>query len=80
MLLQEGSYTPEEKAEKGKFAKLFREFNAHLEAAIIQDFKWDKKRRDKNGSLWHLFLQKGLSYNSQLIFKILRQMIILYTL
>lgn len=34
---------PEEKAEKGKFAKLFREFNAHLEAAIIQDFKWDKK-------------------------------------
>ena len=33
---------PEDKAEKGKFAKLFREFNAHLEAAIIQDFKWDK--------------------------------------
>ena len=37
------SSLPEEKAEKGKFAKLFREFNAHLEAAIIQDFKWDKK-------------------------------------
>ena len=33
---------PEEKTEKAKFAKLFREFNAHLEAAIIQDFKWDK--------------------------------------
>lgn len=33
---------PDDNAEKGKFAKLFREFNAHLEAAIIQDFKWDK--------------------------------------
>jgi type I restriction enzyme R subunit len=35
---------PEDLAERGKFAKLFREFNAHLEAAKIQGFKWEQSR------------------------------------
>jgi type I restriction enzyme, R subunit len=29
-------------AERGRFAKLFKEFNAYLEAAKIQGFKWSK--------------------------------------
>ncbi len=33
---------PEGKAERGKFAKLFKELNRVLEAAKIQGFKWDK--------------------------------------
>ncbi len=33
---------PEDKAERGKFAKLFKQFNAYLEAAKIQGFTWDK--------------------------------------
>ncbi len=33
---------PDNEAECGRFAKLFREFNAHLEAAMIQGFNWDK--------------------------------------
>ena len=68
------SSLPEEKAEKGKFAKLFREFNAHLEAAIIQDFKWDKKEytfehEDGNKtkitvSFTGVQLESGLKYSS----------------
>ena len=33
---------PDEQAEKAKFAKLFKEFNAYLEAAYIQGFAWGK--------------------------------------
>ncbi|MCI8550124.1 MAG: type I restriction endonuclease subunit R [Lachnospiraceae bacterium] len=33
---------PAEKTERVKFASLFKEFNAYLEAAKIQGFKWDK--------------------------------------
>ena len=33
---------PDDFSERGKFAKLFKEFNAYLEAAKIQGFKWDK--------------------------------------
>ncbi len=33
---------PEDKAERGEFAKLFKELNAYLEAAKIQGFVWDK--------------------------------------
>lgn len=35
---------PSELAERGKFAKLFKLFNAHLEAAKIQGFKWSQAR------------------------------------
>lgn len=34
---------PEEVSEKQKFADLFRKFNEHLEAAIIQGFHWEKR-------------------------------------
>ena len=33
---------PEEQAEKGRFAKLFKQFNDYLEAAKVQGFTWDK--------------------------------------
>lgn len=33
---------PEEQAEKGRFAKLFKQFNDYLEAALVQGFAWDK--------------------------------------
>lgn len=33
---------PDNLAERGRFAKLFKEFNAYLEAAKIQGFKWNK--------------------------------------
>ncbi len=35
---------PDELSERGKFAKLFREVNAHLEAALIQGFVWRRSR------------------------------------
>jgi len=33
---------PEEPAVRGKFAKLYKEFNEHLEAAKIQGFSWEQ--------------------------------------
>ena len=33
---------PSENTERGKYAKLFKGFNAYLEAAKIQGFKWEK--------------------------------------
>lgn len=36
---------PEEKAIKGKFAKLFNEFNAYLSAAKVQGFSWASKEQ-----------------------------------
>ena len=33
---------PEDLATRGKFAKLFKEFNVYLESAFIQGFMWDK--------------------------------------
>ncbi|MDD6490452.1 MAG: HsdR family type I site-specific deoxyribonuclease [Clostridia bacterium] len=33
---------PDDRAARGKFAKLFKEFNTCLESAIIQGFTWDK--------------------------------------
>ncbi|MCD8202559.1 MAG: HsdR family type I site-specific deoxyribonuclease, partial [Prevotella sp.] len=35
---------PDDNAERGNFAKLFREFSEHLEAARIQGFQWTKKK------------------------------------
>lgn len=35
--------------------------DAEIDYLKFPDFKWDKSRRDKNGSLWHLFLQKGFA-------------------
>jgi len=32
---------PEEPAERGRFAKLFKQLNDHLEAAKVQGFRWD---------------------------------------
>lgn len=34
---------PDSRAEKGKFAQLFKEFNSYLDAAKIQGFQWHKK-------------------------------------
>jgi len=36
------SKIPDDKESRGKFAKLFKELTAHLEAATIQGFKWTK--------------------------------------
>lgn len=33
---------PENDADKGRFSKLFKKFNDHLQAARLQEFKWDK--------------------------------------
>jgi len=37
---------PSEPSEKGKFAKLFKSLNAHLEASKIQGFNWEKLAYD----------------------------------
>ena len=36
------SKLPDDKESRGKFAKLFKELTAHLEAATIQGFKWEQ--------------------------------------
>lgn len=36
------SHNPEDMAVRGKFAKLFRELNEHLEAARVQGFDWSR--------------------------------------
>lgn len=41
--VQDFTKIPDDLAERGKFAKLFRELNAHLEAAKIQGFTWDQQ-------------------------------------
>ena len=33
---------PSDSSEKGRFAKIFKEFNGYLEAAKVQGFRWDK--------------------------------------
>lgn len=40
------SRIPEDKTERGAFAKAFKEFNAYLEAAEVQGFRWDKRSYD----------------------------------
>lgn len=35
--------------------------DAGIDYLKFPDFKWDRKRHDKNGSLWHLLLQKGFA-------------------
>lgn len=40
---------PEEQAEKGRFAKLFKQFNDYLEAALVQGFTWDPDRPAPDG-------------------------------
>lgn len=45
---------PSNPAECGRFAKLFKEFNNHLESAKIQGFNWNKQRyefKDEHGNL-----------------------------
>jgi type I restriction enzyme R subunit len=45
---------PANPSESGRYAKLFKEFNNHLEAAKIQGFTWNKQRyefKDENGKV-----------------------------
>jgi type I restriction enzyme R subunit len=42
---------PDTKAERGKFAKLFKEFNNYLEAAKVQGFKWSKTEYEFHNDL-----------------------------
>ncbi len=49
---------PDDPAERGKFAKLFREFSEHLEAARIQGFRWTKK---------HYFLKNEQGKSTEII-------------
>ena len=44
---------PENPAAKGRFAKLFRQFNLYLESAVIQGFTWDKLeyKKDKDNGI-----------------------------
>ncbi len=39
--IQDFAALPEEPAERGKFAKLFKTLNAYLEAAKVQGFRWE---------------------------------------
>jgi len=41
--VQDFSKIPDDLAERGRFAKQFRELNEHLEAAKIQGFTWEKQ-------------------------------------
>ena len=41
--VQDFTKIPDDLAERGKFAKQFRELNEHLEAAKIQGFTWEKQ-------------------------------------
>ena len=40
---------PEEQAEKAKFAKLFKQFNDYLEAALVQGFTWNPDKPTPDG-------------------------------
>lgn len=42
------SKLPDDKESRGKFAKLFKELTAHLEAATIQGFKWTQIEYEMN--------------------------------
>jgi len=39
---------PDDLSERGRFTKLFKEFNNHLEAAKIQGFKWNQQTYESN--------------------------------
>ena len=41
---------PEEQTEKGRFAKLFKQFNDYLEAALVQGFTWNPDKPMPDGS------------------------------
>lgn len=40
------SHIPDDKTERGAFARAFRELNEYLEAAKVQGFSWEKERYD----------------------------------
>ena len=40
---------PKEQAEKGRFAKLFKQFNDYLEAALVQGFTWNPEKPTPDG-------------------------------
>lgn len=40
--VQDFEKLPDDKTAKGRFAKLFKQFNIYLESAVIQGFSWDK--------------------------------------
>lgn len=42
---------PTDHTERGKFAKLFKEFNSYLEAAKIQGFKWEQPTYEINNGV-----------------------------
>lgn len=60
---------PANPAECGRYAKLFKEFNNHLEAAKIQGFTWSKQRyefKDENGNV-RLVVELNLDETTYLI-------------
>lgn len=40
---------PDEQAEKGRFAKLFKQFNDYLEATLVQGFTWNPEKPTPDG-------------------------------
>lgn len=52
------SKNPDSKEVKGKFAKLFNEFNKFLEAAKVQEFYWDKLSYEFEGRLTNVLINE----------------------
>lgn len=61
------SKLPDDHSERGQFAKLFKQFNEHLEAAKIQGFKWDKVKYhfEENGQA--VIVEMDFDQNTYLI-------------
>jgi type I restriction enzyme R subunit len=63
------SSIPADLADRGKFAKLFREFNAHLEAAKIQGFTWNQSHYEfgSNKDNQETIIDLGFDENAYLV-------------
>jgi type I restriction enzyme R subunit len=58
---------PEDLSERGKFAKLFADLNFYLEAAKIQDFKWNKLKYDFGNEQGQFSIELKFDENTYLI-------------
>lgn len=58
---------PDDLSERGRFAKLFKEFNTYLEAAKIQGFSWDKLKYEFGKGKEKTTVELNLDENTYLI-------------
>jgi len=49
---------PDDMTERGEFAKLFKAFSGHLEAAKIQGFQWKTNSLNLDEKIYHILLQR----------------------